>query len=139
MGCDIHACVERQEYVSRGDGRWGFTAEVWLHRDYTMFAHMADVRNHYDVRLEPVAPRRDWSGREGAEGVDPWTVDQLKDHGDHSHSWLDTEEFAEAISRTRQRRSVPIPIGAEYEATLAYMLALEKAGQPARIVFSFDN
>ena len=64
-----------------------------------------------------------------AEGK-PWRVT----HPDrHSHSWLTSDEFAEALSRCEYGN------GVEYLAVLAAMREMERLGHEVRLVFWFDN
>lgn len=55
----------------------------------------------------------------------------------HSHSWLTTEEFGQALQFYREEETY-YPV-VEYEALLAAMEALERFDTEARIVFWFDN
>lgn len=73
---------------------------------------------------------------------------QWVDHPDwHSHSWLTTQEFEEAINRFIEYIKSDNDDGfytnyepqVEYGALLAAMKYIESRGQVARIVFWFDN
>ena len=61
--------------------------------------------------------------------------------GDHSYSWLNADEFAEAIKRAEEctagayggKRS------SEYYGALAFMREMEKHHSEVALVFGFDN
>ena len=121
MGCDIHGDIEFREH--NNDQYWNFARLGSSPRSYAVFGALAGVRNNNYV--EPVAPDR------GVPIDVAWrTQDHLKeDDGDaHSHSWVTTEEFAEALNRADAEHD-------EYRAMLAAMRCLPNA----RFVFWFDN
>lgn len=121
MGCDIHAIVEY-----RDGRRWSpvFCGTVInLPRDYDIFGGMAGVRNE---TIEAVSAPKGLP-----EDGDGYYYEYLKDHAEHSFSWLTTTEFEEAIKRGDG--------GPEYKAVLALMRSLELSGHHARIVFGFDS
>ena len=130
MGCDIHAVIYADWYEEK-NAVMGF----WEPRDYALFAAMAGVRNYQEPPVEPVAEPRGLPPyvKVKSDGMistffgndDTWI-------GDHSYSWLTTDEFAEAIKRAGG-------VDAEYEAALAAMRALDARGRNAQIVFGFDN
>ncbi len=63
----------------------------------------------------------------------------------HSHSWLTTQGFEQAIKHAEEmlkkdwpkEEDIGLPLG--YRATLEAMKFLESRGQVARVVFFFDN
>ena len=133
MGCDLHAVV----CAPWDTGKEYDTLMVFSEpRDYRLFYAMAGVRYGEDV--DPVAEPRglpDWfpkpeDGEVDIAGIYKFWI------GDHSFSWLTTDEFAEAIRRADAglgRRD------AEYYAVLEFMRRLDADGRPAIIVFGFDN
>lgn len=59
MGCDIHCYVEYQVSYFGGEPKWAtFGSDIKPGRDYELFALMADVRNYYSPRIEPLYPPR---------------------------------------------------------------------------------
>lgn len=63
---------------------------------------------------------------DNAEGRHVWVT-----HPDwHSHSWLTTDEFSQAIDGTS---------GSEWLAVMDCLRSFEKSGESARVVFWFDN
>lgn len=55
MGCDIHCYVEYQVSYFGEEPRWAsFGNRINPGRDYELFALMADVRNYYSPRIEPL-------------------------------------------------------------------------------------
>lgn len=59
MGCDIHCYVEYQVSYFGEEPRWAsFGNSINPGRDYELFALMADVRNYYSPRIEPLYPPR---------------------------------------------------------------------------------
>lgn len=55
MGCDIHCYVEYQVSYFGGEPQWAcFGNRINPGRDYELFALMADVRNYYSPRIEPL-------------------------------------------------------------------------------------
>jgi hypothetical protein len=86
MGCDIHAHGE-----VKINGEWHHWSQPYISRRYSLFARMANVRNHEgDDWIEPISKPRGLP-----EDVtyltkfdsDRWGVDG------HSHSWLSGEEL----------------------------------------------
>ena len=63
------------------------------------------------------------------------------DHPDwHSHSWLTTKEFEQAIKLSQKDKNSWGSVGIEYKALLAAMKSFEKTKKyEARVVFWFDN
>jgi len=131
MGCDIHAMMERR--VARHDG-W----DEWVnagaprcngHRNYLLFACLADVRNCYDA--VPIhAPRGVARGVNAAFSA--WR--KIWDGDAHHDSWV---TLAEA------RAYVPPSLGADSWAELVEdMDRVKRPGDTdddVRIVFFFDN
>ena len=55
MGCDIHCYVEYQVSYFDDEPHWAtFGGHINPGRDYELFALMADVRNYYSPRVEPL-------------------------------------------------------------------------------------
>jgi hypothetical protein len=136
MGCDIHAVIE---YRISGDMWFVAGINVEIPRDYRLFAAMAGVRNYEEV-IPVAAPRglpTDMDGTEGEEraagGTTAGFFKALGSDG-HTHSWLYTSEFEEALSLSGSHNQ---PAWALW----GYMTALANDGtRPmARIVFCFDN
>lgn len=119
MGCDIHAMVERKTR----DG-WEFVAAVHIPRWYRLFGAMAGVR---DSDVTPVARPR---GLPTDMGL--YSEHRFEDiAGDHTPSWLSTEEFAEAARRASESD--------DFNPSLVGIIAMMRAYEEARIVFNFDS
>lgn len=142
MGCNMHAVV-----AYRKRGAWDAVMAFQEWRDYALFGALADVRTPDGI--EPIAsPRGLPSGFvTSSEPNDPepyvWVSGKVW-LGDHSYSWVNAEEFAEAIRRAETHVWPSGETGglrdAEYLATLAFMRTLEERGcQDVALVFGFDN
>lgn len=86
MGCDIHAYGERRN----ADGKWTLIPDCtpFQHRNYSLFAWLADVRNYSAVTpiSNPRGAPPDIS--ESAKlALEDWSSDA------HSVSWLSVEEL----------------------------------------------
>lgn len=163
MGCDIHG-----PYVEvSSDGKdWSLVAEFQIHRDYSLFALLADVRNgeglkHLKVKGCPT--NLSWNLRDAALCSDL-----------HSHSWLDLKEAKEFLKTYEdylrgpdtekmraffskqvdwcKERGTDVPrwesydpmLSANYQAFKVMIAAMEKflevpGYRHCRMVFWFDN
>lgn len=124
MGCDIHAVVD---YETVPNGRkWNFAA-LDLNRNYTLFSHLAGVRNYCEPIIVPIAEPR---------GCPDNACDYFKDlldgwNGDaHSTSWVTLAEL-ETIATQMESE--------ELLAVIGLMQPMEKAGLNPRLLFFFDN
>jgi len=93
MGCDIHAFVE--EKIGTSDKYYCYM-QLFLERDYTLFALLADVRNYSQKPLIPI------SSPKGLPDNLSWVVN--KAHGEwgedaHSETYLDYEEIGKVYMR----------------------------------------
>jgi len=62
------------------------------------------------------------------------------DHPDwHSHSWLTTEEYAQALDNYYEVSIWGGEVGLVYSVILSMMRSIEERGATARIIFWFDN
>ena len=107
----------------------------------------------WSVRIENqifVCPEPDAEGQTDPEtaarwvrhGDSKWEDDEHKwvTHPDwHSHSWLTTDEFEKVLKVYSDTKDEYGGVGPSYRAVLAAMKAFEDAGEPARLVFWFDN
>ena len=158
MGCDIHAYME---YRKKG-GNWrDFGSRINPGRHYGIFGRLADgVRGDGPA----VAPTRGFPPdsayaakddcflfiTETGEGEGECTIEQAdrwepgKEHKIHertpqpdwhSHSWVTSKEFEDAVSIVKDDpASEP-----EYVAMLCALKAFEEMGFETRVVFWFDN
>lgn len=129
MGCDIHLVVQ----IKEKDSEYWFTqARFRANRWYTMFAYMnREVRNYEDVLgfEERGIPEGTW--------YKPDAEDTYQDLGDHSYSWLTTDEFEEAINQTYRIEKYNNVI--DYKGILQFMRHHEHYGAQARLIFGFDS
>lgn len=157
MGCDIHLFVE---YKRKEDKQWwNFGKQFLPGRNYSIFGRMAGVRGTDEPISEPRGIPKDvaWtteeentlfvtdekkeeSGYVDKETAQKWIKEGLSEKYDehrithpdwHSHSWLNKNEFAEAIKEYKGEE--------QYMAILAVMDFFETAGYECRVVFWFDN
>src|SRR5687768_14244906 len=129
MGCDIHAIVEDVE-VSAAAPTPDWAYSNWtrfddLGRFYAIFGFLAGVRHDGPPVVEKRGKPADL--RDG--NYDP--ADDYATFGDHSHSWLTPDEYAEVLRRFDALRTAEGFDAAptEYHAVLDYMRALERAGR----------
>ncbi len=101
MGCDIHCYAERKVR-----GRWRMMRGQYpiRHRDYRIFAFLADVRN--DVGIPPIAQPRDLP-----DDISDGVVAEFRKCNDaHSVSWLSVSELLaydyDRIVTGKERRAV---------------------------------
>jgi len=126
MGCDIHVMVE----VKTASG-WHCFDHPRIDRFYSLFARMANVRNHGDV--EPITePRGIPADCSEAARV------YLNDDDFHSHSWLSSDEWMSILGDQRYG-------GARGELSDVVPWELSDASYrderflDYRLVFAFDN
>lgn len=158
MGCDIHLYIE---YKPSGADRWrSFGERINPGRNYQIFGRLAGVRCEDEQHIAPRGVPEDMSysalgdhwlyvtdrpgdgscTRQDAERYisncgSRWRGSEQKhvSHPDwHTHSWLTTSEFADAIGGFDSGEF-------EYRAILAAMRSFEADGCVARVVFWFDN
>ena len=137
MGCNSHLTIEYKRY--KHDNSWAcFALDVDESRDYLLYSFMANVRNYWEKEIKPVAEPR------GIPSDASWQVkdffERMGSDG-HSHSWLSTKEFKEAIEKTLVERKDGGGVDNCYEIILWLMEKIEtKYGkQNCRLVFCFDN
>jgi hypothetical protein len=130
MGCDIHVCLE---YKDVGNG-WNICLATIMHlpRWYALFGAMG---NHHRSNVQPV-----FTPRGLPADMDYWTKVAAEEEGidGHTHSWLSTEELAEALGRACDGGNEDYK-SPDSECLLAAMRKLDELGHPARIVYWFDN
>ena len=159
MGCDIH---EYLEYRPNGNTTWYIhRASVSLGRNYSVFAHLAGVRNYGEVT--PIAAGRGLpvdadhrtrcencvyvsdSGRDGTvsreraegwikSGSSKWYHEGVfvTNPDWHSHSWCTLAELKLALERSEGYDD-------SYRYLVAVMELTEQLGHECRLVFWFDN
>ena len=139
MGTDIHIHVE---YLRRKKGK----KPRWIHvnkdfeeyRNYQVFGILAGARSD----IEPLFPPRGLP--------DDVSLETLRIHKDwegdaHTESWLTTEEFGmclnalEEIYKRRDPDDYQDEWLKEYRLVHKYMKDSDDEGEPARIIFWFDN
>lgn len=139
MGCDIHAFVE-----VRLNGKWESYSDLYIGRDYQLFARMAGVRN-YDGTTPVSEPR-------GLPSDLSSVVDaaaKLWMNDGHSFSWLSAEEAARVqdwYGDARDRKHDPLfgyVFGNLIDSHIVddyVRAALKQIGvDSTRVVFWFDN
>ena len=128
MGMDVHMCME---YCSRKTGRYIFYREFNPNRCYGLFGVLAEV---FDDKTPLYMSR----GFPTDASVDVFRLYQ--GWGGHHASWLNAEEFAYCLDFAKEL----YPDAAddwlkEYEFILRSLMDSDNDGEPARIVFWFDN
>jgi len=147
MGCDIHA------YIEESDKTYNTCfGEVYLGRDYKLFALMADVRNSGDYvpvsDLKGLPQGLSWEVQHKLSTVDGKEVDKqyikkyentdidvLTDY--HGFSWLSLKELKKvqkAYSKTDKNDFYNSKRSSNLDAIVAAMEQLKKP----RLVFWFD-
>lgn len=141
MGCDIHAMVEVRidpynlnKSNPDDGGIWGWwigAGEVFIDRDYELFASLAGVRSR--TIITPIA-----RGRGIPEGASEVYRAWVKMWGDdaHNHSWVTVEEL-ETIAKLRKGLSSAST--ARKLAKTAEALAKIHGASDVRLAFFFDN
>ncbi len=139
MGTDIHIHVEYQSCRKGKKPQWIHSREKFTgDRIYAVFSVLAGV---YDY-IKPLYPPRGLP--------DDITLITYKDYKDwlgdaHTESWLTTKEFSECIVTFEKicRENNPDEyvdrILKNYHHILKYMKDSDDEGEPARIIFWFDN
>lgn len=140
MGCDIHAMVEVRidpyklnEKWPDDNGVWGWwmgAGEVFIDRDYELFASLAGVRN--TMAITPIAPARGIP-EEPSELYRAWK--RMWGDDAHSHSWVTVEELTamEGLQRGGAAKTVRRII-----RTMRKLEQLHDASD-VRLAFFFDN
>jgi hypothetical protein len=152
MGCDIHIIGEKR-YVWEREGerkpnKWEVfrVPGVFQRRYYGFYAHLAGVRNSFDVRpvseprglpddVSPTALR--WFNNDGEPEAD--LIHELLGcgPGDHSTSWLTLEELTKHNWDQQVRQTV------DQEFVDDFLQALRNEQQyeceEIRIIFNFDS
>lgn len=133
MGTDIHI---HMEYRSRKK-QYRYGGKVYGERLYGVFEVFAGVR----LRDKPLFSPRGLPGdvtKAVLQAYKDWKPDN------HHASWLTTAELRDCLDEA-QKRLVAVKEPADndwlrpYERIYEYMMDYEKAGEPSRIVFWFDN
>lgn len=139
MGTDIHIHLEYQQRKKGKKPRWmHVNKEFEEQRRYLMFGILAGARSD----VEPLFPPRGLP--------DDITQKTLRDHDDwggdaHTESWLTTEEFGmclntvEVIYKERYQDEYQEEWLEDYHHIYRYMKDSDDEGEPARIIFWFDN
>ena len=139
MGTDIHIHVEYQQRSKRGRLHWVHANEEFERdRNYDMFGILAGLRSDIVPKFPP---------RGLPEDVSLETEQRHKDWGEgaHTESWLTTQEFgacleaAEEIYRERYPDEYEEGVLKGYKHIYQYMKDSDDEGEPARIIFWFDN
>lgn len=133
MGCDIHPnVIVYDEHLKW----WSHFAHFHFDRDYLLFATLAGVRNGYGVEGF-IPPRGIYANVHGLYD---------EDLGDHSYSWLTSQEFKKAL--ILYNRHVPSFYTEKYnrdaDIVLHLMEYIESPDNPlgprkALFVFGFDS
>ena len=120
MGCDIHCYLESRDE----DGQWVGEHDGALGRDYTMFAHMAGVRDY--IGIEPISEPRGLPC-----DVSKSAKNCHKDWGGdaHSASWLTKDEL----------RQVQAALAEASSSNRGLNSLLSHMEDTDRLVFWFDN
>ena len=142
MGCDIHAFIEKQ---IKPDGHWqSRKEELYIGRDYDLFALLADVRNYHSIpaiALPKGIPNN--SSQRIQKEYARWDSDA------HSASYLTASALHNQISTLGKNKIeslllsqtaswvnwVKEPLIPIYEALIKYHPIPEQV----RLVFWFDN
>lgn len=129
MGCDIHLVVQVKE---PGSIHWFTQGKFKADRWYTMFAYMNRTVRNYDEVLG-----YDEKGIPEDCYYKPESEETARDLGDHSYSWLTSDEFREAAKRAYKDEKVGNIVS--YDAILRYMMYFESKGYQTRLIFGFDS
>lgn len=88
MGCDIHGWLQKRH---RGDKHWEPMCAVPDHRNYMLFAALANVRNYNEIRpfSEPRGLPKDAFIPYGSKD------EAINDFGEHSFSYFSLKELIE--------------------------------------------
>lgn len=116
MGCDIYGWIESKEET----GHWRQRLKLEASRHYALFGGLAGVRRN---DLEIIPPK----GK--PEDADLYGEDC--ELGDHSFSWLTTDELKRVKAHLEKH-------GVYSKELDAWIAAMEQLGD-ARIVFGFDS
>ena len=139
MATDIHIHVEYQQRSKRGRLHWVHANEEFERdRNYDMFGILAGLRSD----IEPIFPPRGLP-----EDISLETEQSHKDWGEgaHTESWLNTQEFGACLEAVEEIYKERCPDEYEeeylkgYRLIYRYMKDSDDEGEPARIIFWFDN
>lgn len=142
MGCDIHAVIQ----VKKADGKW--VVSDWdplkTPRQYSSFAIMAGVRNHFQHPLIPICEPK---GLPEDIGFIHGEEDEHKWLGDHSFSWLTLKELREwkywgelIPNYDGKNYFQSCWAGAQLQYWMEEIAGFESVNEEdIRIVFGFDN
>ena len=131
MGTDIHMYMECH---SRKKKQYTYHGKLEGYRLYGLFGIMSDVFTDE----EPLYYSRGLPG-----DVTNQVYRAYKDEGGDAHhaSWLNTEEFRKCLDVANERfaKDAPEDWLKQYELVYSYLKDSDDEGEPARIVFWFDN
>lgn len=136
MGTDIWINVERK---SRRYRRYKYGKEFFFaRRYYILFGFLASARSEFEALYPPRGLPKD---------ISKTTLRKYKDGEEdfHTCSWLTTSEFRECIDHANNtaeklnRINNQFDPRPDYERIYQCMKESEDEGEPARIVFWFDN
>lgn len=128
MGCDIHVFIE--SLTGFQDFGWeSFGGRIDVGRHATLFGLLAGVRGVEEAIVTPRGLPPDMS-----ETVRTGLAGNL-----HTHSWLRRKELRDVINTLRGDVSPEQDVSPEWDAILAVIKVLDRAGRKVRIVFAFDS
>jgi len=138
MGTDIHIHIEYQRRKKGKKPRWMHSGEEFsTERLYGVFGILAGLRSD----IKPLYPPRGLPGDITME-----TYRHYKDYEGEAHtaSWLTTDEFGECLDTVgtivrEQEPDVSNDWLKSYRFIHKYMKESDNEGEPARIIFWFDN
>ena len=138
MGTDIHIHIEYQRRKKGKKPRWIHSGEDFIpDRLYSVFGILAGLRSV----IKPIVPPRGLP-----DDITLETYRHYKDYEgeEHTASWLTTEEFGECLDVVDSvvRAQEPDVSGdwlKNYRLIHKYMKDSDDEGEPARIIFWFDN
>lgn len=126
MGCNSHLAIEYQ-FVK--DWWRPYALDVAERRDYRMYSAMAGVRHCGEI--VPVSEPKGLP-----EDIEEDTAEYIKDHADHSFTWLTPAEFFEAYKRAGEPE--PAKEWRVLKATLESLVS-EFGDKAVRLIVGFDN
>lgn len=137
MGCDIHLYIEYRN-KSTSEKRWSsFGGRIRVERAYLFFGIIAKGVRSVPEFSYPCKGMPEDAAHESSNDNLIYISDApliLTDF--HSHSWLSTQEYAEALKFFNEHSGFKLK---ECEAVLARLKRFEELGCEARVVFWFDN
>ena len=134
MGTDIHI---HMEYRSRKKKQYQYGGRMQGERLYGVFEVFAGVRLGSKQLIKPRGLPGDVT-KVVLQAYHEWKPDC------HHASWLTTEELRDCLDEAQKRLLAAKETTDEewlrpYERIYEYMIDYERAGEPCRIVFWFDN